>query len=98
MKVNQQTVRNWIGRRELPAVRVGACRVRIRQSDLDAFLESGAGARKNTSRSWYMHGRRTGSNRSAASGRSRRRQAAQRWCEAEGLDETTGVIMRSDRP
>ena len=41
MKVNQQTVRNWIDRRELPAVRVGQRRVRVRQSDLDAFLDAG---------------------------------------------------------
>lgn len=37
-KVNQQTVRNWIDAGELSAVRVGARRVRVRQSDLDAFL------------------------------------------------------------
>ena len=43
LKVNPQTVRNWIDRRELPAVRVGARRVRDRQSDLDAFLTT-AGA------------------------------------------------------
>ena len=39
---NQQTVRNWIDRGELPAVRVGQRRVRIRQSELDAFIASGA--------------------------------------------------------
>jgi excisionase family DNA binding protein len=42
LKINPQTVRNWIDRRELPAVRVGQRRVRVRQSDLDAFLTSGA--------------------------------------------------------
>ena len=42
LKLNQQTVRNWIDRGELPAVRVGQRRVRIRQSDLDAFIASGA--------------------------------------------------------
>lgn len=40
LKVNDQTVRNWIDRGELTAVRVGARRVRIRQSDLDAFIAS----------------------------------------------------------
>jgi excisionase family DNA binding protein len=38
LKLNQQTVRNTIDRGELKAVRVGPRRVRIRQSDLDAFL------------------------------------------------------------
>jgi excisionase family DNA binding protein len=42
LKVNQQTVRNWVDRGELAAVRVGARRVRVRQSDLDTFLEAGA--------------------------------------------------------
>ena len=44
LKVNQQTVRNWIDRGELAAVRVGTRRVRVRQSDLDAFLAAGATA------------------------------------------------------
>jgi excisionase family DNA binding protein len=39
LKVNQQTIRSWIDRRELAAVRVGSRRVRIKQSDLDGFLE-----------------------------------------------------------
>lgn len=42
LKVNQQTVRNWVDRGELDAVRVGARRVRVRTSELDAFLEAGA--------------------------------------------------------
>jgi excisionase family DNA binding protein len=41
LKVNPQTVRNWIDRGQLPAVRVGARRVRVRQSQLDAFLAAG---------------------------------------------------------
>ncbi len=45
LRPNQQTVRNWIDRGELPAVRVGERRVRIRQSDLDEFLAAGATAR-----------------------------------------------------
>ena len=39
LKVNEQTVRNWIDRSEITAVRAGARRVRIRRSDLDTFLE-----------------------------------------------------------
>jgi len=38
LQVTEQTVRNWIERGQLPAVRVGARRVRVRQSDLDAFI------------------------------------------------------------
>lgn len=40
LRMNQQTVRNWIDRGELPAVRVGSRRVRVRRSDLEAFLEA----------------------------------------------------------
>lgn len=42
LKVNQQTVRNWIDHGRLPAVRVGR-RVRIKRSDLDRILETGNG-------------------------------------------------------
>ena len=42
LKLNQQTVRNWIDRGELPAVRVGARRVRVRRSDFERFLEQGS--------------------------------------------------------
>ncbi len=38
LKVNPMTVRNWISREELPALRVGSRRVRVRQTDFDAFL------------------------------------------------------------
>lgn len=41
LKLNPQTIRNWIDRGELRAVRVGERRVRVRQADLDRFLESG---------------------------------------------------------
>src|SRR5437763_16613502 len=43
-----QTVRNWIDRRELAAVRVGARRVRVRRSDLDRFLDAGGSADPGT--------------------------------------------------
>ena len=42
LRINQQTVRNWIDRRELSAVRVGAGRVRVRRADLDAFPAASA--------------------------------------------------------
>ena len=41
LKLNQQTVRNMIDRRELGHVRVGQRRVRVRQSQQDAFLAAG---------------------------------------------------------
>jgi excisionase family DNA binding protein len=44
LKLNQQTVRNWIDAGALPAVRVGARRVRITRADLDAYLERRRGA------------------------------------------------------
>lgn len=40
LKLNQQTVRNWIDQGSLPALRVGR-RVRIRRSDLDRLLAQG---------------------------------------------------------
>ena len=40
LKLNQQTVRNWIDQGSLPAVRVGR-RVRIRRSDLERILAEG---------------------------------------------------------
>jgi excisionase family DNA binding protein len=44
LKLNQQTVRNWIDRGELPALRVGR-RVRIMRSDFDALIAAGSGQR-----------------------------------------------------
>ncbi|HWD70491.1 MAG TPA: helix-turn-helix domain-containing protein [Solirubrobacteraceae bacterium] len=40
LRLNQQTVRNWIDAGTLPAIRVGR-RVRIKRSDLNRILESG---------------------------------------------------------
>lgn len=48
LKLNQQTVRNWIEQGSLPAVRIGR-RVRIKRSDLDRILESGYQAGGGTS-------------------------------------------------
>ena len=41
LKLNQQTVRNWIDQGSLPALRVGR-RVRIRRSDLERVLDAGS--------------------------------------------------------
>jgi excisionase family DNA binding protein len=40
LKLNQQTVRNWIDQGSLPAVRVGR-RVRILRSDFERLVEGG---------------------------------------------------------
>jgi excisionase family DNA binding protein len=41
LKLNQQTVRNWIDQGTLPALRVGR-RVRIKRSDFERVLEEGS--------------------------------------------------------
>jgi len=43
LKLNQQTVRNWIDQGSLPALRVGR-RVRIRRSELERLLQEGSTA------------------------------------------------------
>ena len=40
LKLNQQTVRNWIEQGSMPALRVGR-RVRIRREDFLAFVDNG---------------------------------------------------------
>ncbi len=62
LKLNQQTVRNWIDQGSLPALRVGR-RVRIRRSDLDEVLEAGstrAGARGEPSGADFWGGKPVG--------------------------------------
>lgn len=41
LKLNQQTIRNWIDQGSLPAIRVGR-RVRIRRSDFEQILQRSA--------------------------------------------------------
>jgi excisionase family DNA binding protein len=43
LRVNPQTVRNWIDREQLTAIRVGSRRVRVRRQDLDAFVGARTG-------------------------------------------------------
>ena len=47
LKLNQQTVRNWIDAGTLPAVRIGR-RVRIKRSDFDAVVEANYSGNRNT--------------------------------------------------
>lgn len=92
LKVNQMTVRNWIDRGELIAVRPGGRRVRVRQSDLDRFLEvsTARGERyqvltleKNGVRLEYR--RTTGPFASKAD--------AEAWIDEQGLtDDSTGLL------
>jgi excisionase family DNA binding protein len=41
LKLNQQTIRNWIDQGSLPALRLGR-RVRVLRSDLDRLIEAGS--------------------------------------------------------
>ncbi len=41
LKLNQQTIRNWIDAGQLPAIRVGQRRVRIKRSDFDRLVQRG---------------------------------------------------------
>jgi excisionase family DNA binding protein len=41
LKLNQQTVRNWIDQGSLPALRIGR-RVRIRRADFERLIDAGA--------------------------------------------------------
>jgi excisionase family DNA binding protein len=43
LKLNQQTVRNWIDAGKLPHVRIGERRVRVYRRDFDAFVARGYG-------------------------------------------------------
>jgi excisionase family DNA binding protein len=44
LKLNPQTIRNWIDRGELSAVRLGSRRVRVRSSELERFLSESSAA------------------------------------------------------
>ncbi len=45
MRLNQQTIRNWIDRGELPAIHVGRS-VRIRASEFEQFIAASSSARR----------------------------------------------------
>jgi excisionase family DNA binding protein len=44
LRLNQQTVRNWIDRGELAAIRLGACRVRVLARELERFIAASSSA------------------------------------------------------
>jgi excisionase family DNA binding protein len=44
LKVNQQTVRNWIDRGQLAGIRVGSRRVRVPEADLERFIAESSSA------------------------------------------------------
>ena len=65
LKLNQQTIRNWIDQGRLPAVRIGR-RVRIKRTDFEQLLTSAAGPSTSTPSAAGLHrravlGRRTAS-------------------------------------
>jgi len=45
LKLNQQTIRNWIDAGQLPAIRIGR-RVRVLRSDLDRLIDAGYSERR----------------------------------------------------
>jgi excisionase family DNA binding protein len=54
LKLNQQTIRNMIDRGEMGHVRVGQRRVRVRQSQLVAFLSAGeSSAQRAEANPWH---------------------------------------------
>ena len=55
LKLNQQTVRNWIDAGTLPAVRIGR-RVRIKRSDFDGVVEAGYGGPRPASSTGIWEG------------------------------------------
>jgi excisionase family DNA binding protein len=54
LKLNQQTVRSWIDRGELPPLRVDR-RVRILRSDFDALIQNAGGHRRTRLRAAGTH-------------------------------------------
>lgn len=56
LRLNQQTVRNWIDAGQLPSVRVGR-RVRIRRSDFDRLVTDGYNAHAATAPSGTVTGK-----------------------------------------
>src|SRR5690349_19544615 len=67
LKLNQQTVRNWIDQGSLPALRVGR-RVRIRRSDFERILAEGYTGGSASSSSSDAAGETTGSGGSGGPG------------------------------
>jgi excisionase family DNA binding protein len=72
LKLNQQTVRNWIDQGSLPALRVGR-RVRIRRSDFERILAEGytGGSGSSSSSSTAGGSGESGTGASGGSGPSR---------------------------
>jgi excisionase family DNA binding protein len=103
LKLNPQTVRNWIDQDRLPAVRIGR-RVRIRRADLDRILAEGATASILPQPSTVGPAEAHEELAQALNGARRllgRRSAARRAELAEGLQElseavATAVPMLSD--
>ncbi len=56
LRVNPQTIRNWIDAGALPAVRVGQRRVRIRGEDLQTLLDRGQRSGRAAKPAFDAHG------------------------------------------
>jgi excisionase family DNA binding protein len=86
LKVNQQTVRNWIDACDLPAVWVGARGVRVRQSDLDAFLAASPARRLHVGEDdgWW-----------AVSGAARAVTSAAREKDRDALERAIAILVEA---
>jgi excisionase family DNA binding protein len=95
LRLNQQTVRNWIDQGSLPAVRIGR-RVRVRRVDLDRILAQGTTAPDPVPPTTPAAPLTAHEELAEALQRAQRllgrRSAARRAELAEGLQELTGAV------
>jgi excisionase family DNA binding protein len=86
LKVNPQTVRNWIDAGKLDSVRVGSRRVRVRRSALDEFLSSGRQGRPRRAPTIVVEivATEDGPSCQRAVGPFHSASAAQRWIDSQG--------------
>ena len=100
LKLNQQTIRNMIERGELGHVRVGQRRVRVRQSQLDAFLAAGESSPQSAEANPWQAVSEAASTVAAAArmqDRDALDQAISRLADAAG-EITSGPIVRPSDP
>ena len=97
LKLNPQTLRNWIDQNRLPAVRIGR-RVRVRRTDLDRILAEGATAAVKPSASTVAPSDAVDELAQALERARRllgRRSATRRDELAEGLQDLTDAVAKA---
>src|SRR6185312_1243172 len=100
LKLNPQTLRNWIDQGSLPAVRIGR-RVRVRRADLDRILAKGTtGSVQPAASSGLSGDARAQLDRALERGQRLlgRRSAARRSELAEALQELADAVAAALRP